>query len=641
MRPKLAILALVILLAAIIVPLPMAIGEEPSSFDLYGSSAPLVTWSKDLDSGYVSSAPLLWGGIAVVKTPGGLVAYLQSDGSELWNVSMESELQFEMSPLLPFSVTQINGIYSIPDVVITGWSSGEVTAHRLVDGRLHWSVNTSAPAYGIQGAIVKVASNSTYHEILVPMETGVLSLDPATGEENWNVTFPNGARGYRHWPTYWLEGNLIWYAVGDEQGRMTYWNSSAPNAATTFDFTIQSGEIRSQILALGGGELLIPIQSSAGSVLIHWADGTILQQYSFQGSFGIMAHSQENIIIPTTHTTTWWKYDGELEFIAELTDQPVVGKAQALGSDLFALPINTEQGEIMVYRINPTNSSAELQWTWSPQVSGYMMAGMGFDFSYNAIAISNDAGRVEISINDAQKADGEYHYRAQRLAEWQSQDSTSSLGPTYEESGEVGHSAQNSGYMLIGFGLVLGLFCFLLKKLGRRPQIAFAGAATLILIGMILLLPIAQQSVNKLVVKDGEERDDSLWPESWKGTQVIGFEFSDPFLIEIYANSITLINSDGSIISSRPAGNQTPSVWVGGISGATTGYELTILGCEAAGLQFVYHQESIGGYVDTIALAEDGKDDRWLLYWVDGIHANVAINAYGVEEDAILIWYYL
>ena len=65
------------------------------------------------------------------------------------------------------------------------------------------------------------------------------------------------------------------------------------------------------------------------------------------------------------------------------------------------------------------------------------------------------------------------------------------------------------------------------------------------------------------------------------------------------------------------------------------------MGCEAAELEFVYHQESIGGYVDSIALAEDGKDERWLLYWVDGIHANVAIDAYGVDEDAILIWYYI
>jgi hypothetical protein len=65
------------------------------------------------------------------------------------------------------------------------------------------------------------------------------------------------------------------------------------------------------------------------------------------------------------------------------------------------------------------------------------------------------------------------------------------------------------------------------------------------------------------------------------------------------------------------------------------------MGCEVAGIEFVYHQESIGGYVDSIANAEDGKDDRWLLYWVDGIHANVAINAYSIEEDTILIWYYL
>ncbi len=641
MRPKLATMALVILLAAIIVPLPRVIGETTSSFDLYGSSAPVVTWSKDLDSGYVSSAPLLWGGLAVIKTPGGLVAYLQSDGSELWNVSMESKIQFEMSPLLPFSVTQIDGTYSMPDVVITGWSSGEITAHRMVDGILHWSVNTSAPAYGIHGAIVKVASNSTYREILVPMENGILSLDPVDGEENWNVIFPDDARGYRHWPTYWLEGDLIWYAAGDEQGRMTYWNSSAPNSTTTVDFGIQSGKIRSQILALGEGELLVPIQSTAGSVLIHWADGVVKQQYALRGSFGIMTQSLGNIIIPTTHNTTWWKFSDELTLVAEITDQPVVGTTQALGSGLFALPINTAQGKIDVYRINPSNSTVELQWTWIPQVSGYLTAGIGWGGELNAIAIANDAGWVEISINNALSADEQFHYSAHRLAEWQSQDTTTFHEPTYEDNFEASQSAPNSAYVLIGFGMVLGFFCLLLVKLGRRPQIAFAGATTLLLIGMVLLLPTAQQSLNELVVKDGEERDDSLWPESWKGTQVIGFEFSDPFLIEIYANNITMVDSDGSIISSHPSGNQTPSVWIGGLSGADNGWELTVMGCEVAGIEFVYHQESIGGYVDSIANAEDGMDDRWLLYWVDGIHANVAINAYSIEKDTMLIWYYL
>ena len=641
MLPNRAMMVMAILLASIMVSFPVAGSEENPSFDLYGSNAPVATWSKDLDTGYVSSAPLLWGGIVVAKTPGGLVAYLQSDGSELWNVSMESKIQFEMSPLLPFSVAKINGIYAMPDVVITGWSTGEVTAYRLVDGTLLWSVNTSAPAYGIQGAIIKVASSSTHREILVPKENGVLSLDPANGEENWNVSFPDGARGYRHWPTYWLDDDMIWYAVGDEQGRMTYWNSTAPDSATTVDFGIDSGKIRSQILMLGDGELLIPIQSSDGSALILWADGEVQQQFLLQGSFGIMAQSQENVIIPTTHNTTWWRYDGELDFVTEVTDQPVVGMAISLGIDLFALPINTGQGKIDVYRIYDDNASAELQWSWAPQVSGYMTAGLGSDFDSNAIAISNDAGRVEISINDVLEANSEYHYRAQRLAEWQSQGTTTALEPSYDGNYEAGSSEHKSAYVLVGFGLALGLFCLMLVKIGRRPQIAFASAATLVLIGMIMLLSVAQQSVNELVENDGKERDDSLWPESWKGSQVVGFEFDDPFLVEPYAKSITLVDSDGTIISSRPAGNQTPSVWVGGLSGATTGYELTILGCQASGLEFVYHQESIGGYVDSIALAEDGKDERWLLYWVDGIHANMAIDAYSVDENAILIWYYI
>ncbi|MDP6639474.1 MAG: PQQ-binding-like beta-propeller repeat protein [Candidatus Poseidoniaceae archaeon] len=610
--------------------------EPPNAFDLDGTTPPQATWSKNLDSGYISSAPLLWGGMAIVKTPNALNAYLQSDGSEIWSQNTSSTIQFEMSPLLVYAPELENGELPCPDLLITGWSSGEITAHRIMDGQLHWSYNTSAPAYGIQGSIVIVSGDISHREILVPMENGLLSLDPADGSEYWNVTFPDSVRGYRHWPSYWYDDNQIWYAIGDELGRMTYWNETAPQAAKTYDFSVPSGKIRSRIHSLGGGELLIPVQSSKGSQLFHWANDEIQSNVSLTGSFGIIVQSENNIIIPTTHNTTWWQVNDKLSYIATVSQNPVVGEVTAPLTDRIALPINSAHGYIELYSLDQTSNEAISQWIWKPNASGYLTAGLGFDESGNAIAIGNDAGRIEIAINDVLRANDNYQNSTQRLAEWLSQGHDTQPQMHFEST----QSELETGWIFIALGSAMTLFCGALFRIGRRPHIPLAFATTMILIGMVLLLPLVNQSVSEVLSDDGNKRDDGLWPLEWKDTQIVGFKLPDPNLPDPYKANITLVSATGEIISSKPAVNSTPVVWVGGLSGSSNAYDLTALGCQVAGLNMESHNESIGGYIDSLAGAKDGDGDRWLLYWVDGIHANLAVDAYNIDDDATLIWYY-
>lgn len=624
-----ALVALIVL--SIIQTLPIAHADS-SNYPI--TETPALTWAKDLDSGYISTTPLLAGGLVIVKTPAGLFAFMQSDGTEIWNYSFVSEIQFEMSSLLLHTASKSNDVFTSPDLVITGWSSGEITAHRLIDGRLHWSVNTTAPAYGIQGELTEVPANN---EILVPIETGIISLNPNNGNENWKMTFSDNARGYRHSATFWYENQDTWYVTGNENGHLTMWNSTNPEQATTIDFEITNGKIRSSMLVLNPRELLIPIQSNNGSVLIHWKDDVREDHHVMIGSFGIMTMADNNVIVPTSHNTTWWEFNNSLQYRVQLTNQPVTGKVESLGFEMFALPINTEQGKIEVYRLNISSSTTDLAWVWTPSVSNYMISGLGHDKQYNALAISNDAGRMEIAINSWLHANNEYKLWADRLAEWQSQSSGNPINFEYENL----DSQKNSAPMLIGLGLALAIFSGLLVRIDRRPQIPFAFAATLILIGIILLIPEMQGVVDETLREETDRKENLLWPDSWNGLQVIGFEFGDPYLPGQYANNITLVDYDGTIIASYPAEDKTPTVWVGGLSGAQNGYELTSVGCEVADLEFEYHEESIGGYVDSIGYAVDGVDDQWLLYWVDGVHANLAIDAKSIDEDAVLIWYYL
>ena len=54
------------------------------------------------------------------------------------------------------------------------------------------------------------------------------------------------------------------------------------------DFEITNGKIRSSMLVLNPKELLIPIQSNNGSVLIHWKDDVREDHHIMIGSFGII-----------------------------------------------------------------------------------------------------------------------------------------------------------------------------------------------------------------------------------------------------------------------------------------------------------------------------------------------------------------
>ncbi len=589
-------------------------------------NAPELTWTKDLDSGYISTSPLIAGGMVVVKSPEGLTAYTQSDGTEKWKFDFTSVIQFEMGSIL------LHAANDSPEIVITGWSTGEITAHRLYDGMVHWSTNTTAPAYGIQGELVLFQD-----EILVPVETGAISLNPFTGQENWNISFPDQARGYRHSITAWSLDNTTWYATGDEKGRMTIWNSTSPKETETFDFQIANGKIRSNIIQINANDLLIPIQSTEGSILIHWKETSQNTYHSFTGSFGIISTDDENLIIPTTHNTTWWKIGNEIQFRSVITEEPVTGKVQYLDNEMFALPINTNQGRIEVYQITANDSEIILQWSWTPGVRNYMTSGLSYGNDFNAFAISNDAGRIEVGVIDVQKANSDLANSGNILAKWQSEELFSPLDFTTDSE----NSGSKSHYVMIVAGILLGLFAWLRLTPERKQQIPFACAATMILIGFVIAIPGIQNSVNEIFEEEEERIENELWPESWKGTQVVGFQFDDPYLPDHYEGNITLINYDGKLISSTAAVNETPTVWVGGITGSTTGYELTATGCEIANMNLTYHTEAIGMYVDSIGDAVDGKEGMWLVYWSDGVYANIAIDAKSIDEDAIVIWGYV
>ena len=177
---------------------------------------PDLQWDKDVNIGYISTAPLVTQGLVIVKGGGSnsdginptIVAYRADNGSEVWRATHPtSTYNFEISPLvyvpagtLPCSPTQ--------DMIVTGWTSGQLTAHDLVDGTPLWNVSTPAPLWGITAQGLSIEDR-----LIWPTETGIIDVCAANGTMQ-NQYQNNSIRTYRANIGLWYS----WYNFSMDYG---------------------------------------------------------------------------------------------------------------------------------------------------------------------------------------------------------------------------------------------------------------------------------------------------------------------------------------------------------------------------------------------------------------------------------------
>jgi len=149
---------------------------------------PNVQWNASVDIGYISTAPLVKDGLVVVKGGGdpftgegaGLVAYRADTGVEVWRaIHTASDRGFETAPLIHISNQQSTGQNCLPsaDLVVTGWTSGHLTAHDFATGVELWNQSTDAPNWGITGGGFARSDG----QIVWPTETGIIQACSSNG----------------------------------------------------------------------------------------------------------------------------------------------------------------------------------------------------------------------------------------------------------------------------------------------------------------------------------------------------------------------------------------------------------------------------------------------------------------------------
>jgi hypothetical protein len=73
----------------------------------------------------------------------------------------------------------------------------------------------------------------------------------------------------------------------------------------------------------------------------------------------------------------------------------------------------------------------------------------------------------------------------------------------------------------------------------------------------------------------------------------------------------------------------------------TSVLDVLVAAGEAAGFEVVYHSESMGAFVDSVSGIENGHDNHWWSYYLNGEYGTVSVDRAGVEEGDEVRWVYM
>lgn len=142
---------------------------------------------------------------------------------------------------------------------------------------------------------------------------------------------------------------------------------------------------------------------------------------------------------------------------------------------------------------------------------------------------------------------------------------------------------------------------------GRGTSVLKFLSVYALLIGLLIIDQVAlqwSQTIEELAPSSTEKPWDSSWDDSWEGTQIVSITIGD----EMYS--------------------------VGGLSGHSNAFELTLAACEELGVEIEYEMTGMGTYV----LSFNGVTGEGWEYTVDGRLATLAADASTIDSVAIVQW---
>ena len=658
---------------------------------------PPIQWVKDLESGYISTAPVVRGELTYVKVGGksdrpggpwdegkgpGIYAFNTYSGDLVWRYEHgQSRSGFEISlPLLTGD----------GQTLLNGWTSGNITSHDARTGELLWSYETDRQSWGMTGSIIAIKGDSEFSEaIFVSSERGIYSLT-WDGELLHQYDFPENATGYRN-QVGWgflddgqtdpsVEGGGFVFAAGDEQGGLHTWSGDGGNFTTwNLGELLGDGEwkvrtppfpsfprFEGDVYGIGvvvqgvdGGEVVtLRLDENASlalsdRIVIGKAPALPLSlpfDMILTGDLdGVYAHCfLQAAMCAEPLSVDVGPVSGELTLVS-INDGEIGGGLGAASSGELGIviPHNTADGFWRGHHlwIDEWGAHSELQWEWHPIKGGWLTAGIGSDGV--SFAAGNDASWLEMRYPDHLRPDNfssssDLPQESGGVMDDSAQaESGESSSDNNTASSEVERTTATGLPLALELGLIATITLSLVGIVGGSSFGKRFGSLALLSV-LLLLLPTLNlawvTTVDDQITNGESSAVREGFPETWNDTQVVCFEYPEDLWWGGDGQTI-LISERGEEVG-RFSGNDS-RLCVGGLTGFTTIHGVSREAAHLANLTYRFESQPLGLFVEDIGPGVGGDGDRWWLYWVDGVHGNLAVDLQPIVADSVIEWRFL
>ena len=628
---------------------------------------PPVAWNASLDAGYISTAPLVpeGMGIVVVKAggihigpgphaPAGLWAFKASSGELLWRANhTAADSGFETAPLLLVQPLARPGICDpAGPMVVTGWTSGQLTGHDLASGELRWSSETAAPSWGITG------SGFADHENRIhwATETGALRACAKNGTIDWTYEDP-AVRTYR--AGLGLASDFAHIIQGTDEGKLLIHDRAGEAESLVVDLVALANlsgdwQIRATPTMLSPDLTLVHMKSGQETALLtlRLGDGSApaLTHLTMGASMTATALG-DTLMLPISGNesgfTFWHAPGGEFAEMWRMNASSVTGEmgvvqlGEATG---ICLPQNTAAGS---WRIA---IDAEHAVDWTPDVTGYVTATCAS--SSTVLAAANDASWLEVRYDPM-----DYSQLVADLADLRYVEPTTSEPTPTAEPPESSIAVDEWVGGMVALLAVIGL----LVSAHRNPNMEVrralrAFAAIVAVLGIIIAGPAMQAwlATSAPAALPSERTEAHLayaadWPDAWSSTSV-SWHFPEDAMPEVCGAGgvvwLDAVSAETALTEElAPDARERPVpigcvLIVGNLTVPSTVAELTDEAAAHAGFEVHDEAQVLGRFISGFGPTSGGELDRWWTYDVNGEYSLLSVENHEVRLGDHVDWHF-
>lgn len=663
MRRTLLILCLFLLAA-----LPVEASEGRHAEWVDDPILPDVQWNTSVDIGYISTAPLVKDGLVIVKGGGdpmsgdgaGLVAYRADTGVEIWRtIHIASDRGFETAPLLHIAGSSTTSTCNpVTDLVITGWTSGQLTAHDFTTGNELWNQSTDAPNWGITGGGFAMSSG----HVVWPTETGIIQVCANNGTIH-HLHQDSSLRTYRSGLGVWYEwasdenGSIttsLGWLQGTESGHLLRYGADSTLMETIDIVSLAnlSGtwRIRSTPISISDQSVLLHLHTDGESRLIRlgWngsGEPDLLDSISMGPGTattpagmgylstvaGINGAVHYGILNGTLFETIQWNAShvvGEIGWIQW-------GEVTAI-----CLPQNRAEGSL--YIAIDVNHSLE----WIPDQTGYLTAGCGSDGLVHAAA--NDASWLEVRYDPADW--NSIHDSAdEKLGTIPEPEPEQEPEPEIEQEQLTDNTDKNFGILWLPFiGAIIFIIIAQFSTNSDTRRMIQIGSILMVMLGLIMAGTVYNSQIIDEPDSDSSERTraGTLVPSLHDGLAenevLVAFHFLESVAPDGCTESGIYYEETGQFwpIESPPDGSYCIVVSTIKVEAGTTVEMVTISALDEYGYIYEIEQQTLGSFLHDIGDADGGEGGYWWSYDLNGGYGTLGIAEQAVEPGDHIDWHF-